>query len=273
MRRVGHAGTLDPLATGVVLVCLGSATRVSEYLMDSTKVYRGTIRFGATSTTDDAEGDVTPVPLPGVLGRAEIGDAASTLIGEIEQVPPVFSAVKIAGKPLYKRARAGDAVEAAPRRVRIDRIEILSWAPPDAVVEVVCGKGTYIRSIARDLGFALGTGAYLASLVRQSSGRFRLEDSISLAEVADAASGGYLDRLLYPIDTALADWPSVVLADWERARITRGDALGYALAVPGKRARAFSADGDLVAVLTYRDDKAGWYPDKVFGLGETHGVA
>jgi tRNA pseudouridine55 synthase len=273
MRRVGHAGTLDPLATGVLLVCLGSATRVSEFLMHSTKVYRGTIRFGARSTTDDAEGELSPVPLPAKLGRDEIEAATATLVGEVEQVPPAFSAVKVAGKPLYERARAGEEVEPSPRRVQIDRIEVLTWTPPDVVVEVVCGKGTYIRSIARDLGLALRTGAHLVKLIRLACGRFCLEDSVSLEEVDRAAAARHLDRLLYPIDAALTDWPTVVLTDRERDRIAHGSALASTLPLSGKRVRAYGADGRLVAILEYRDEPAGWYPGKVFGLGETHGVA
>jgi tRNA pseudouridine55 synthase len=241
--------------------------------MGSTKIYRGTVRFGARSTTDDAEGDLTPVPLPHGLSSETVETAAAMLVGEVDQVPPAFSAIKVAGKPLYERARAGNNVEPEPRRVRIDRISIMSWSSPDAVIEVVCGKGTYIRSIARDLGTSVGTGAYLINLVRLASGDFHLEDSISIGEVERASAVGYLDRLLYPVDLAIADWPVVVLTEQDRLRVIQGGLLSSAFPSTHKWARAYNGSGQLTALLEYRDDEAGWRPSKVFRLGETNEVA
>jgi tRNA pseudouridine55 synthase len=273
MRRVGHAGTLDPLAHGVLLVCVGAATRVSEYLMESTKVYRGVVSFGAASTTDDAEGALTPVGIPEPIGIRELESAAVTLIGDVDQIPPAYSAIKVAGKPLYERARTVETFTPAARRVRIDRIEILSWSPPDATIEVICSKGTYIRSIARDLGVALGTAAYLAGLSRLASGSFRVADSIPLGEISRAASLGYVDRLLYPIDAAVGSWPAVVLSAGDVRRVMTGGSLAIRWAIQGGRLRAYDRAGEMVALLYYREDREGWYPSKVFGLGATHGLA
>jgi tRNA pseudouridine55 synthase len=274
-RRVGHAGTLDPLASGVLLVCLGAATRVSDELMCSTKLYRATLRFGASSTTDDAEGLLTPVALPPSLNATEILAAAHRLLGDVDQIPPLYSAIKVAGKPLYERARAGETLAPAPRRVRIDCIELQNWCPPDATIEVRCSKGTYIRSIARDLGAAVRTAAYLTSLTRLASGGFRLADSVTAEEVARAATNGYLDRLLYPIDVAVAYWPAVVLEPEQLRQVVTGRPLELASTseVANSCLRAYDADGMLVALLQFQDADAKWWPDKVFTSGATHGLA
>jgi tRNA pseudouridine55 synthase len=154
--KVGHAGTLDPLASGVLVVCLGSAARLSDQVMHTTKRYRATVHFGVTTETDDAEGAVTAAfPLHGVDDEA-IRRALNRFIGEIDQIPPMYSAIKQGGRKLYDLARAGKTVERAPRRVRIDALALLDWQPPTAVLDVVCSSGTYIRSLARDLGEHLG---------------------------------------------------------------------------------------------------------------------
>jgi tRNA pseudouridine55 synthase len=273
LRRVGHAGTLDPLASGVLLVCLGNATRVSEYLMEGTKVYRGTVRFGASSTTDDAEGKITPVAMPSSISFSDVDQSAARMIGEIDQVPPIYSAIKVHGKPLYERARSGGTVAPVARQVRIDRIDLLSWEPPDATIDIVCSKGTYIRSVARDLGVALQTGAYLTSLTRLASGQFRQHDAVSLDEVFRVAASGYLDRLLYPSDVALREWTAVVLGDDDARRVTMGGQWRPGRPVESSRLRAFDARGELIALLGYHEDRRGWYPTKVFGLGIDHGMA
>jgi len=182
LRRVGHAGTLDPAATGVLLVCLGSATRVSDYLMASTKAYRATIRFGEVSTTDDAEGELTVSGSVDSLDKLSIQQALLQFVGEIDQVPPSYAAIKIAGQPLYRRARAGQPVLAPPRRVQIERIELVAWQQPEIVVDVTCSKGTYLRALARDLGRDLGCGAYLRSLASGVA-----EGKIELEELGDAS--------------------------------------------------------------------------------------
>src|SRR5579883_3079663 len=211
-RRVGHAGTLDPAASGVLLVCLGQATRVSEYLMNGTKQYRATIRFGAVSTTDDADGTITPTSKSlACLSLDRLSEALSDFIGDILQVPPAFSAIKLQGRPMYRSARAGQPVQAPPRVVHVDRIDVLGWESPDLILDVTCSKGTYIRALARDLGARVGTGAYLRSLVRTRSGAFQLEDSFSLDAIVEASRAGQLGRLLCPLDAAVDTWHVVSL--------------------------------------------------------------
>lgn len=266
LRRVGHAGTLDPDAAGVLLVCLGQATRVSEYLMQGTKQYRATIRFGAISTTDDAAGEITPTSVsPATLTQPQLAAAAASFVGEIEQVPPAYAAIKIQGQPMYRRARAGAPIQAPARPVRVDQISILSWNCPDLLIDVTCSKGTYIRSLARDLGAAVGTGAYLASLVRTASGSFTLSDSLPLDEIERAARLHYLNRLLYPPDVAVQAWPAVVLAPADVATLRNGKAWRGITGANGQNARAYAADtGRLVALLRYLGSESGWQPEKVF---------
>jgi tRNA pseudouridine55 synthase len=265
-RRVGHAGTLDPLASGVLLVCVGRATRVSDYLMDGTKVYRATIRFGAASTTDDAEGELTPVPVPPDLDEGRITAAAASLTGDVDQFPPAYSAIKVDGTPLYRRARAGEVVRTVARRVHVERIDLRAWRAPDATVEIICSKGTYIRAIARDLGKSLQTAAYLTELTRLASGDFRVEEAIGLDELARASRRGYVDRLLYPIDVALGAWPALVLADDDVRTITQGGGIASALPTTAARLRAYDRFGRLVALLAPDVAKGGWSPRKVLTL-------
>ncbi|MBX6770819.1 MAG: tRNA pseudouridine(55) synthase TruB [Chloroflexi bacterium] len=264
-RRVGHAGTLDPAAAGVLLVCLGDATRLSEFLLESNKQYRATIRLGAVSTTDDAEGIITPsASSVDHLALPTITAVLRRFQGEIEQVPPAFSAIKVGGQALYRSARAGQVVQAPSRRVRIDRIEILTWIPPDLTIDVTCSKGTYIRALARDIGRVLGVGGYLRSLLRTASGSFRLDDSLSLEEIARAAALGYLDRLLYPPDVAVSNWPALFLpAELVRA-LSRGLPVPGPPAHDGQPARAYSEDGYMVGLVRYRHADGRWHPDKVF---------
>lgn len=267
-RRVGHAGTLDPEAAGVLLVCVGAATRLSDYLMGGTKRYRATIRFGETSTTDDRAGAMSRGAAIDQLTEEVIRGAIPAFVGEIEQVPPAFSAIKVAGQPLYKRARAGEAVTPAARRVQIESIQVIAWRPPDLTVDVVCSKGTYIRSLARDLGEAIGSGAYLLALLRTASGRFDLADSVTLDELARAARLGYLARLLYPIDAAVSDWPVLLLDDDAASQIRQGRAWAGPPGSPGEWARAVAPrSGRLVALLEHGATDAGWQPRKVFDEG------
>lgn len=183
--KVGHGGTLDPLATGVVVVLIGRATRLCERVMAGQKVYEATIELGVTSTTDDREreilrrSDATP-PDPGMIDEACRG-----FVGEIQQVPPAHSAMKVGGRRAYELARAGNAPELAPRPVRIDRIDVLAYDWPTLRIEVVCGKGTYIRSLARDLGERLGVGGMLAALRRVRSGDFGIDRAVPLDDLPD----------------------------------------------------------------------------------------
>ncbi len=271
-RRAGHAGTLDPTATGVLLVCLGQAVRVSEYLMAMPKVYRARIVLGVATDTYDAEGTViAESPLTGI-SRDMVEEALARFVGEISQAPPPFSAVKIRGEPAYRLARSGRDVRPAPRRVRIDRIEIRSFQAPSLEIEVECGRGTYIRSLAHDLGQALGCGAHLSDLVRTRVGPFRIEDALSCAELHRALADGTWRQHLHPIDSALSELPAVTLEMAEEQDVRHGqpvriDPARLAPASAGTavfECRAYAEDGGLVAILAYDATASLWRPRKVF---------
>jgi len=274
MKRVGHGGTLDPFARGVLPIFLGRATRVVEYHLGDRKQYRATVCFGASSTTDDLEGELTPIPLAvagAVLGREALEAALGAFRGPIVQVPPAYSAIKVAGRRAYALARAGQRPELTPRTVEIDRLELLDWDASDperpiAVVEVDCSAGTYIRAIARDLGVALGTGAYLGALSRTASGPFRLADAVPLDSVRAAVEEGpaALARLLQPIDTGL-DLAAITLTDDELKAVVRGQFIRPSAGTPGPASerpiRLLSATGELVGFGRWDGTRV--MPDKV----------
>ncbi|MEI7744876.1 MAG: tRNA pseudouridine(55) synthase TruB [Chloroflexota bacterium] len=227
-RRVGHGGTLDPFAAGVLPVFLGRATRLVEYHLSGTKRYRATMCFGETSTTDDIDGDRTVIAGP-PLAREAVEAALAAFTGPISQVPPVYSAVQVEGRRAYQMARAGKPVELAPRDVVIHEATMLEWDGtyadrPVAVVDVVCSAGTYIRALARDLGARLESGAFLGALVRTASGGFRLEDAISFETLREHAADGPagLTGLLRPIDAGLEDLPHAPVTADEIRRLGQG---------------------------------------------------
>lgn len=217
VRRVGHAGTLDPLATGVLLLCLGRATRVVSYLTDAEKEYRTRLRLGVATDTFDAEGQVIfrseAVPSDPEVVR----NAVRAFEGEIEQVPPMFSAVKVGGKKLYEMARRGEAVARTPRKVFVRRIEVEGIEGADLDLRVVCSKGTYIRALADDLGQRLGCGAHVTALRRTRVGDFSLPGCLTLEKVAAACETGGLSALVLSADRALSHLPTVRL-DGQRLR-------------------------------------------------------
>ena len=269
-RRVGHGGTLDPFASGVLPVFLGVATRLVEYHLADRKAYRATICFGASSTTDDLEGELTPSDGP-APDRAAVEGARGTFVGEIEQAPPAYSAVKVAGRRAYARARAGEAVEIAPRRVTIHELVLAEWRVTDpdrpiAVVDVVCSAGTYVRALARDLGRAVGSAAYLGALVRTASGPFRIETAHPLDDVRAAASApDGLRRMLLPPDAGL-EMPRIRLSAPEVAEIARGRQVrvpeSAADVAEGDATRLTDAAGRLVGIAIRRGARLA--PDKVF---------
>ncbi len=227
-RRVGHGGTLDPFAAGVLPVFLGRATRLVEYHLSGTKRYRATICFGATSTTDDIDGERTPVDGPD-LDREAVERALLEFTGPLRQVPPDYSAVQVEGRRAYQMARRGEPVELAPRDVVIHQATMLEWdgsdpARPIAVVDVTCSAGTYIRALARDLGARLGSGAYLGALVRTASGEFRLEDAISFESLREHAADGPagIERVMRPIDAGLEHLPHARVTLDEVRRLGEG---------------------------------------------------
>ena len=250
-RRVGHAGTLDPDATGVLLVGLGRATRLLRYLSEAGKAYRGRVVFGIATSTLDAAGEILDQrPMP--LTRDEVERALPRFIGDIEQLPPMVSAVKIGGRRLHEIARAGEEVERAPRPARVDRFEIEAFEPgpyPEATVLVECGSGTYIRTLAADLGTALGGCAHLGELRRLRVGSFTLDESRPLVDIEAAP-----DDAVLPLTTAMRDLERVdVDAEQERA-VTHGIAFACgALAVQGPGPYAIVGPaGGLLAVYEAR---------------------
>ena len=269
-KRVGHGGTLDPFAAGVLPVFLGHATRVVEYHLGDRKAYRATVCFGAASTTDDLEGELTPADGPAPT-REVVEAALAGLTGTISQRPPAYSAVKVGGRRAYAMARAGETVELAPREVTIHAIDIVSWDDTDpdrpiAVVDVTCSAGTYIRALARDLGERLGSAAYLGALSRTASGPFVLGEATPLDEIRSAAADGPDGLLphLRPIDTGLDAFPIVTLTADERTAVARGQFIRPAGGLPGPadHYRLCAPDGALVAIATAAGGRLA--PDKVF---------
>jgi tRNA pseudouridine55 synthase len=270
-RRVGHGGTLDPFAGGVLPIFLGRATRVVEYHLGDRKRYQATVCFGASSTTDDLEGGLTPAAGPAPV-RATVEAALVPLTGRITQRPPAYSAIRVAGRRAYALARAGQQVELDPREVQIHRFDIVSWddADPDrpiAIVDVECSAGTYVRALARDLGEAVGSAAYLGALERTASGPFIIQDAIRLDQIRALAADGpdALRTHLLPIDFGLDAFPVVPLDDGEVAAITRGQLIRPAAPIDeidAKHVRLMARDGSLVAIAVPRGDRLA--PDKVF---------
>ena len=261
VKKVGHAGTLDPLASGVLVLCLGTATRLSEYVMASTKRYRARVHLGVETDTYDAEGTVLFERDPGGITRAAFEQALGPLRGEIAQVPPMHSAVKQGGRKLYELARAGHTVERAARHVYIEALDVIEWALPVVTLDVTCSAGTYIRSLAHDLGAALGVGAHLAGLVRLASGAFTLENAVSLDGLLTDPE--WTRHIIKP-EVALSAWPVVELDAAALARIAHGQSLVDVDAPAGMLAQGRAPDGKLAAVL--EGDGGHWRPVKVFVL-------
>lgn len=209
--KAGHTGSLDPLATGVLPLCFGEATKFSQYLLDADKGYETLMQLGVTTTTADAEGDVLE-EREVTVGRAEIEAALPAFRGPISQIPPMYSALKRDGQPLYKLARAGEVVEREPRSVTINRLELLAVDGTQARLDVACSKGTYIRTLVEDLGHVLGCGAHVAELRRTQAGPFSLVQTVTLEQLEQVhADGGNeaVDQFLLPSDSGLEHWPLV----------------------------------------------------------------
>lgn len=268
-RRVGHAGTLDPAASGVLPICLGQGTRVVEFLLDAPKAYRAEIEFGVVTDSGDATGSIISRGDPSGISRGRLLEALNSFCGLVSQTPPMYSAVKHRGKPLYKLARLGIEVERKSRPARIYRLELIDWQPPVATIEVECGRGTYIRALAHDLGQKLGCGATLRSLLRLRCGSFSLEDAVSLSQLEDAFRYGYWQRFIYPIDWVLLHWAAVVVDNGAEGDIRKGRPLVFARHDSLKtsyddRCRAYTRDGSFLGILRYSSETGQWQPEKVF---------
>ncbi|MBN1993905.1 MAG: tRNA pseudouridine(55) synthase TruB [Anaerolineae bacterium] len=274
-RKVGHAGTLDPAATGVLLLGLGQATRLLEFLTSSRKQYRAVVCFGVTTDTLDADGQITATNNPAALTEAGLRQLLPQFLGDIQQIPPLYSALKKEGRPLYQWARAKQNVELAPRRVTIYALNWVSWQPPYLTLDVVCSSGTYIRSLARDLGQAAGPGAHLAQLTRTASGHWSLAGAVPLAQLEQETQTDPTtwQKYLYPLDQAITHLPRVTLTPEAVLHVQHGRPikLETELETAGERQtdllRAYTPEGDFLAILTPgKSDDTLWQPKKVFHL-------
>ena len=254
--KAGHTGSLDPLATGLLPLCLGEATKVSGFLLDADKSYLATLKLGVKTFSADAEGDVVETRPVENYSEIQINDAIAKFLGDIEQVPPMHSALKVDGQPLYKLAHQGIVVERKPRSVHIFNIEVLHYEDDELDIAVECSKGTYIRTLAEDIGEALGCGAHLSALRRTSSGPFDLEDSITIDELENLAELGFeeIDNCLIPAEDALDDWDSVELTEDAAFYLCRGQAVQIPNAPTEGLVRLFSEEKGFLGIGEILDD-------------------
>jgi len=262
IRRAGHTGTLDPRASGVLVILIGPAVRLSEYVSASDKRYQAVVRLGVSTDTYDADGRVESTA-PVNITEQQFETALSKFVGEIEQVPPPYSAVKIKGRKAYEMAREGEEVDLAPRKIQVYNLELLEWAMPEAVIDVYCSSGTYVRSLAHDLGEMLGCGAHLVGLRRTKSGRFTLRDAVPLRKLKEHFDNGTWYQLLIPAAEALSDWQAVELNQDQVESVRHG----HRIPAEGRTAnmvRGISEQGELVALMEFVAETAEYQPKKVF---------
>jgi tRNA pseudouridine55 synthase len=274
VKRAGHAGTLDPLAGGVLLILLGQAARITEYLMDQPKVYRAAARLGASTTTYDSQGEIVREGDYRGITEDAVRTALASFVGEIMQRPPDYSAVKVGGRRAYELARKGQDAPLRPRRALVYGISLLRFQPPELEFEVECGRGMYVRSLAHDLGDQLGCGAHLSGLVRTRVGPFTLADSVNLEDLKAAfQSGAWLDYLL-PLDCGLVHLPSITLHIEDEKDLRHGQALDIdedqtAQLPPledGLECRAYAEDGSLAGIVRWDAEGRLWRPVRVFAV-------
>lgn len=262
IKRAGHTGTLDPRASGVLVILLGPAVRLSEYVSAEDKRYQAVIQLGKKTDTYDEEGTITSTS-PVEISTEKFEEALKGFIGEIEQVPPPYSAVKVNGRKAYEMARKGEEVELEPRIIHVHDLELLEWDPPQALVDVHCSSGTYVRSLANDLGEVLGCGAMLAGLRRTKSGKFTLKDAISLRKLTEAFEDGTWYKYLIPAADALGEWPTIFLTPEEVDLVRHGHRVSRPEKI-GDLARAITEQSELVALMQYDEESGEYQPKKVF---------
>ena len=267
IRRAGHTGTLDPRASGVLVILVGPAVRLSEYISASDKRYQAIIRMGTATDTYDAEGAFTREEVSVDVTEEQFEAELKKFEGEVEQTPPAYSAVKVNGRKAYEMARKGEEVELEPRMIQVHHLEVLEWATPEVVVDVHCSSGTYIRSLANDLGEVLGCGAYLVGLRRTKNGRFSLRDSIPLRKLKEAFEAGDWYKYILPAAESLSDWHSVELDPDEVETLRHGQRVKAEPGTEVEMARGISDAGELVALIKLVEAEDGtleWHPKKVF---------
>ncbi|MBE0608598.1 MAG: tRNA pseudouridine(55) synthase TruB [Dehalococcoidia bacterium] len=249
-RRIGHTGTLDPMATGLLVLCLGQATRLVEYLTGHDKRYTGEIVLGRTTTTDDAEGEtIEERPVPAVTA-VELREMERRFTGPLFQLPPAFSAIKVAGKRAYAVARAGETPRLEPRPVAVHTLSLSAVSPGHLAIELHCGPGTYVRSLARDIGAALGCGGHLGSLRRHTAGPFRVEAATTLEGLEAAAERGAFEELLVPSDEGMRDHEAAILAADGCRRFAHGlmHRSAFRTEAPAEAVRIYATSGEFLGV-------------------------
>ena len=270
-KRVGHGGTLDPIATGVIPICIGQATRMMEYVVDGSKEYRGVVELGVETDTYDAMGEAVREEDCTAVTASRIEAALESFEGEVMQVPPMYSALKMKGKRLYDLARAGIEVEREARRVDVYAVKLIDYTPPLAVIEVSCGRGFYMRSLAHDLGQALGCGGHLKELVRLRSGPFSVTEAASLGEAEERFLGGDWCGMVHPPDAVVQHLRAIMVEKPVEAMIRQGRPVpagpGVPASDPDERRRVYGDDGSFVGILAYNASEAHWQPERVFAAG------
>ncbi|PID87212.1 MAG: tRNA pseudouridine(55) synthase TruB [Chloroflexi bacterium] len=258
-RRVGHAGTLDPLATGVLLVCVGRATRLSEYLMGHQKTYTATVRLGQTTNTYDAEGEVKEERPFAHISQPDIEESLTAFRGSIEQLPPLYSALKVKGQPMYKLARQGKEVARKPRLITIYELNLLDWTPPFLQLNVVCAAGTYIRSLAHDIGERLGCGGHITELRRTAVGNFNSSDAVSLENL----TAHNWQSFCYPGDQAISYLPKLDASEAEVTALLLGQQIPISPQHPTETlVRVYNPNNQFFGILLREKDV--WQPKKMF---------
>jgi tRNA pseudouridine55 synthase len=265
-KHVGHAGTLDPIATGVLPICFGQATRVVQFLTESSKTYLAQIELGVTTDTFDRQGKIIERGDPSNITVTQIKEALSSFQGVIKQVPPTYSALKHQGKRYHELARAGVSIKPKARQVEILSLELINYRLPLITVKVDCSKGTYIRSLAHDLGQFLHCGAHLKNLTRLRCGAFHIEDALHLPQIEDAFHKGTWKEYLHPLDSPLSNWKTIIVDERNELAIRNGCSLPLDedSLPPEKYCRAYNLNGHFIAVLRFSTEKKLWHPEKVF---------
>lgn len=256
IRKVGHTGTLDPAATGVLPICIGKATKAAELLTAADKAYRAELVLGMTTDTQDAEGEIlTEQPIN--CTADEIRTVIAGFVGEIQQIPPMYSAIKQDGKKLYELARAGITVERKSRTVTIQNIEVeeIDLQKGIVTISVDCSKGTYIRTLCEDIGHKLGCGAYMNKLERTKSGQFQLTDSYTCDALVAMQKAGELEKALIPVDRLFADFPGLSLSLEQAEKVKNGVRIPYAGLIPGWQYRLYDTNGEFLAISRYDGER------------------
>tara|TARA_B100000686_G_scaffold352109_1_gene452965 strand:- start:53538 stop:54458 length:921 start_codon:yes stop_codon:yes gene_type:complete len=270
VKKVGHAGTLDPLATGVLPICLGQSTRVMEDILNSQKVYRVILHLGISTNTYDLEGEVLNTKDLNDINYDSFKNIISKFEGDIEQIPPMYSALKVKGERLYKLARKGINLNLKPRKVKVYSLKILNWSSPFLTLDIACGKGFYVRSFANDFGELLGCGAHINNLSRIRNGIFSIESSVDLEDFKDRAQNGDWMNLIYSIDTVLDKLPKIIVDPKIEKIIKNGGVIPddiYEINVPDKsKCKVYNSEGNFIGIIIFEKSLQRWKCYKNFNL-------